>query len=378
MSDSAVKAGLEGVVAGNSSISFVDGQEGRLLYRGYDINDLAQHSTFEETAYLCWYGRLPTRKELDDLKARLAESRTLPGEVMSLIEKAPKDAHPMDVLRTAVSALGMYDPDKDKDVADTEANIRRAIRLTARTATIVAAFDRIRKGQAPVAPRADLSHAANFLYMLKGTEPDDISERTFDVALVLHVDHEFNASTFAARVTTATLSDMYSAVTSAIGALKGPLHGGANQRVMEMLLSIEDPSKTEEWVRERLARKERIMGFGHRVYKVVDPRARHLERLSRELGERTGNTRWYEMSQVIRRVMEEEKGLYPNVDFYSASAYYCLGIDLDLYTPIFAISRMAGWTAHVMEQYADNRLIRPRSNYTGPLHAEYVPIDQRG
>lgn len=378
MSQAEVKAGLEGVVAGNSSISFVDGKEGRLLYRGYDIHDLAQHSSFEEVAYLCWYGELPTRQQLDDLKRQLAENRALPAEVMAIIEKAPKDAHPMDVLRTAVSALGMYDPDAGKDVADPQANVRRAIRLTARTATITAAFDRLRKGHRPVEPRTDLSHAANFLYMLTGTEPSDISERTFDVALVLHVDHEFNASTFTARVTTATLSDMYSAVTAAIGALKGPLHGGANQRVMEMLLKIDDPAKTEAWVRERLANKERIMGFGHRVYKVLDPRAIHLERLSKELGERTGNTRWYEMSQIIRRVMEEEKGLYPNVDFYSASAYYALGIDLDLYTPIFAISRMAGWTAHVMEQYADNRLIRPRSNYTGPLRAEYVPIDQRG
>ncbi|HEX6989663.1 MAG TPA: citrate synthase [Bacillota bacterium] len=378
MSQAEVKAGLEGVVAGNSSISFVDGKEGRLLYRGYNIHDLAQHSTFEEVAYLCWHGELPTRRALDEIRARLAENRALPAEVMGIIERAPKDAHPMDVLRTAVSALGMYDPDAGRDVADRDANIRRAIRLTARTATITAAYDRIRKGQAPVPPRADLSHAANFLYMLKGTEPDDIAERTFDVALVLHVDHEFNASTFAARVTTATLSDMYSAVTSAIGALKGPLHGGANQRVMETLLQIEDPARAEAWIRQRLANKERIMGFGHRVYKVLDPRAIHLERLSRELGERTGQTRWYEMSQVIRRVMEEEKGLYPNVDFYSASAYYALGIDLDLFTPIFAISRMAGWTAHVMEQYADNRLIRPRSNYIGPLHAEYVPIDQRG
>lgn len=377
MSEATFKAGLEGVIAGNSALSFIDGKEGRLLYRGYDIHDLAEKSTFEETAYLLWYGRLPKRDELDDLSRRLAESRGISDNILNLLRSAPKDAHPMDVLRTAVSALGMEDPGAINEVNDQEANMRRAIRLTSATGTIVAAYDRIRKGKEPVEPRTDLNYAANFLYMLKGEEPDEVSARTFDIALILHVDHEFNASTFAARVTAGTTSDIYSAVTSAIGALKGPLHGGANQRVMEMLLEIGEVDRVEEYIRQKLERKERIMGMGHRVYKTLDPRAIHLRRMSGDLGKRTGNTKWLEMSDKIRQIVETEKGINPNVDFYSASTYYTMGIDIDLFTPIFAMSRMVGWTAHVMEQYSDNRLIRPRSNYIGSMKEEYVPIDQR-
>ncbi|HEY8450526.1 MAG TPA: citrate synthase [Bacillota bacterium] len=377
MSEATVKAGLEGVIAGNSALSFIDGNEGRLIYRGYDIHDLAENSTFEETAYLLWYGRLPKRAELEELKQKLAETRELPELVLNLLRATPKDTHPMDVVRTAVSALGMLDPAAIREAGDPEANLPRAIRLTSATATIVAAFDRLRKGREPIAPRRDLSYAANFLYMLNGEEPDEVSAKTFDVALILHVDHEFNASTFAARVTAATISDIYSAVTSAIGALKGPLHGGANQRVMEMLLEIGELENVEPYIRGKLERKERIMGMGHRVYKTLDPRAIHLRRMSELLGKRGGNTKWLEMSDRIRKIVEEEKGLNPNVDFYSASAYYTMGIDIDLFTPIFAMSRMVGWTAHVLEQYSDNRLIRPRSNYVGPMNQKYVPIDQR-
>lgn len=377
MSEATVKAGLEGVVAGNSALSFIDGKEGRLLYRGYDIHDLAEKSTFEETAYLLWYGKLPKQQELDELTRQLAENSEIPDFVMNILRQSPKDAHPMDVVRTAVSALGMLDPAAIDEAGDPQANLGRAIRLTAATSTIVAAFDRLRKGQEPVSPNKDLSFAANFLYMLKGKEPDEIEAKTFDVALILHVDHEFNASTFAARVTAGTISDIYSAVTAAIAALKGPLHGGANQRVMEMLLEIGELDRVDEYIRGKLERKERIMGMGHRVYKTLDPRAIHLRRMSDELGKRAGETKWLKMSDRIRQIVEEEKGLNPNVDFYSASVYYTLGIDLDLFTPIFAMSRMVGWTAHVLEQYSDNRLIRPRSNYIGSMKETYIPIDQR-
>lgn len=377
MSEATVKAGLEGVIAGNSALSFIDGKEGRLLYRGYDIHDLAENSTFEETAYLLWYGRLPKRSELDELCRQLAENREISDLVMGVLRAAPKNAHPMDVLRTAISALGMEDVEAINETNDMEANQRRAIRLTAATGTIVAAFDRLRKGLEPVAPRKDLNYAANFLYMLKGEEPDEVSVKTFDIALILHVDHEFNASTFAARVTAGTISDIYSAVTSAIGALKGPLHGGANQRVMEMLLEIGEIDRVESYIREKLERKERIMGMGHRVYKTLDPRAIHLRRMSDELSKRAGNPKWLQMSDRIREIVEKEKGINPNVDFYSASVYYTMGIDLDLFTPIFAMSRMVGWTAHIIEQYSDNRLIRPRSNYIGSMGEKYIPIDQR-
>ncbi|HXG64384.1 MAG TPA: citrate synthase [Blastocatellia bacterium] len=370
------KAGLEGVVAAQSSISDVNGQLGRLIYCGYDIHDLAQHSTFEEVIYLLWNLKLPTRAELDELKSQLNRETGLPAEIQQLIRTIPKDANPMDMLRTVVSALALYDP----DVADNSraANVRKAVRLTAKFPTVVTTFQRVRNGLEPVEPRADLSIAGNFLYTLRGQVPDEVATRTMDVALILHADHELNASTFAARVTAATLSDMYSAIVSAIGTLKGPLHGGANEGVIKNLLEIETVENVEPWVKEALAQKKKIMGFGHRVYRTEDPRATHLREMSRQLGERTGEKKWYEMSRRMEEVMMSEKGLNPNVDFYSASTYYAMGIPTDLFTPIFACSRISGWTAHVLEQYDNNRLIRPRAEYVGPRDLKYVPIEKRG
>jgi citrate synthase len=370
------KAGLEGVVAGESSISDVNGQEGRLIYAGYDIHDLAQHSTFEEVIYLLWNLNLPARSELDKLKQELSREAGLPAQIQDLIRTVPKEANPMDMLRTVVSALSFYDPD-GADMSR-EANVRKAIRLTARFPTIVTTYQRIRNGLDPIEPREDLSLAGNFLYTLKGEEPDEIATRTMDVALVLHADHELNASTFAARVTAATLSDMYSAIVSAIGTLKGPLHGGANEGVIKNLLEIGSVENVEAWTQDALINKKKIMGFGHRVYRTEDPRATHLRDMSRQLGERTGEKKWYEMSRKMEDVMMREKKLNPNVDFYSASTYYALGLPTDLFTPIFACSRISGWTAHVLEQYENNRLIRPRAEYVGPRGLKYVPIEQRG
>jgi citrate synthase len=368
-------AGLEDVVAAPSSICFIDGDRGILAYRGYNIHDLATHGTFEEVIYLLWRGRLPKRGELEELKAELAAQRAVPPEAIALMKMFPRAAVPMDALRTAVSALGFYDPDQGDN--SLEANWRKAARLTAQLATLVAAFHQIRQGREPLAPRKELSHAANFLYLLNGKEPMEVEARALDIALILHADHEFNASTFAARVTAATLSDMYSDITSAIGTLAGPLHGGANEQVMNMLLAAKTPAGAEKFVRDALAAKKKIMGFGHRVYTTEDPRATHLRCMSREIGERQGNANWFEMSYLIEELVKREKGLNANVDFYSASTYYMLGIPIDLFTPVFALSRISGWTAHVLEQYANNRLIRPRAEYTGAEQADYVPIDQR-
>ena len=368
-------AGLEDVVAGTSEICFIDGKEGRLLYRGFDIRDLAEHASFEEVVYLLWHGELPTRAQLDAFVQQIRSAQSLPGQVLELIERIPPATHPMAVLRTAVSYLGTLDPDQEDN--SREANLRRATRLVAQFPTLVAAIQRVRQGKEPVAPRRDLPLAANFLYMLRGEEPSPLHAEVMNVALVLHADHELNASTFAARVTAATLSDMYSAITSAIGALKGPLHGGANEQVMRTLLEIGSPDKAEAWVKQALAEKRRIMGFGHRVYKTEDPRATILRRLSRKVAEAAGDTRWFEISQAVEKVVLAEKGLYPNVDFYSASTYYVMGIPFELYTPIFAVSRISGWTAHVLEQYANNRLIRPRAEYVGPTRRQWVPLDQR-
>jgi citrate synthase len=370
------KAGLEGVVAGESSISDVNGQEGRLIYAGYDIHDLAQHSTFEEVIYVLWNLKLPTRIELDDLKQQLAREMKLPTQIQDLIRQIPSDANPMDMLRTVVSALSFYDPDK-ADMSR-EANVRRAIRLVAKFPVIVTTFQRVRNGQEPVEPREDLSLAGNFLYTLTGEEPDEIATRTMDLAFILHADHEWNASTFAARVTAATLSDMYSAIVSAIGTLKGPLHGGANEGVIKNLLEIGSVDNVEAWTEDALTNKKKIMGFGHRVYRTEDPRATHLREMSGQLGERTGEKKWYEMSRKMEEVMLREKKLNPNVDFYSASTYYALGLPTDLFTPIFACSRISGWTAHVLEQYENNRLIRPRAEYVGPRGLKYTLIEQRG
>jgi citrate synthase len=371
-----MKAGLEDVIAGESGICYIDGNKGILAYYGYNIHELALNSTFEETCYLLWFGRLPKQAELDDISKKLASSRAVPSQVLEAIGSMPKKALPMEVLRTAVSMLSMYDPEAE-DMSP-EANLRKAIRLTAQTATIVTAFHRIRNGNAPLAPRAELSHAANFAYMLNGTVPNDTMAKALDVALILHADHEWNASTFAGRVTAATLSDIYSAVTSAIGALKGPLHGGANEAVMRMLQQIGEVSRVDSYVREMFAAKKKIPGFGHRVYHTEDPRATHLRRMSKEACERAGQAKWYEMSARIEELIKTEKKLNANVDFYSATTYYVSGMPIDLFTPFFAVSRMSGWTAHILEQYSNNRLIRPRAEYIGPSpDLKWVPVNQR-
>ncbi|UQD52988.1 citrate synthase [Bacillus methanolicus] len=370
-----VTRGLEGVVATTSSISSII--DDTLTYVGYNIDDLADNASFEEVIFLLWHRKLPTKSELEELKILLAENAELPKEILNHFKMYPIDkVHPMAALRSAVSLLGLYD--EEADLMDEEANYRKAIRLQAKIPSIVAAFARVRKGLEPVAPRKDLSFAANFLYMLKGKEPEDIAVEAFNKVLVLHADHELNASTFTARVCVATLSDIYSGVTAAIGALKGPLHGGANEAVMKMLTEIGSLENVEPYIREKLAKKEKIMGFGHRVYRKGDPRAKHLREMSKKLTELTGEPHWYEMSTKIEAIVTGEKGLPPNVDFYSASIYHSLGIDHDLFTPIFAVSRISGWLAHILEQYENNRLIRPRADYIGPGMQKFIPIEQRG
>jgi len=371
------KAGLEDVVVSTSEICFIDGREGRLLYRGFDVNDLVEHSSFEEVVYLLWHGALPTRKELDTHTKALAATATrrLPPKLIDMLRLLPRRTAPMEILRTGVSALSAFDPEAADNSRD--ASLRKALRLTAQLPTLVAAWERIRRGKPLIAPNPRLNLAANFLTMLTGKTPSALAVKTFDVALILHADHEFNASTFAARVTAATLSDMHSAVTSAIGALKGPLHGGANEQVMLMVDKIKSPAKAEAWIRKALADKARVMGFGHRVYRVEDPRAKHLRRLATELGQQAGNTAYVDILNTVVRVVSEDKGIFPNVDLYSGAAYSVMGIATDQFTPVFAISRVAGWSAHVLEQHANNRLIRPRAEYTGPTHATYIPVDRR-
>jgi citrate synthase len=371
--------GLEGVVATTSSICYIDGDQGVLAYRGYDIHDLADHSTFEETCYLLWFGRLPKADELKGLKRRMADERKLDAHIINLLQLAPKHALPMDVLRTAVSALSFYDPEFDRSNTDHDANVNKAIRLTSQIAMIVANYDRIRKGKSVVPPDPSLSHAANFLLMLNGVAPSTTAERALDIALILHADHELNASTFAARVTAATLSDMHSAVTSAIGTLKGPLHGGANEAVFKILEEIDvNSADPVEFVKEMLADKKKIPGFGHRVYHTEDPRATHLRQMSHDLGQSSGDPKWFEYSQKIEKFVKADKKLNANVDFYSASTYHTLGIEVDLFTPIFAVSRVGGWTAHVIEQLDDNRLIRPRADYIGPEYPQkYLAMEKR-
>jgi citrate synthase len=369
--------GLEGVVATNSRICYIDGDRGVLAYRGIDIHELADHSNFEETCYLLWYGKLPNRSELRELQHRLAEERKLDPAIITLLRNAPAHALPMDVLRTAVSALSFYDPEEKSN--DHKANVDKAIRLTSQIAMIVAAYDRIRKEKAVVDPDPSLSHAANFLLLLNGQRPSETAERALDIALILHADHELNASTFAARVTAATLADMHAAITSAIGALKGPLHGGANEAVFRILEEI-DKSGTDplDHVKGMLAQKKKVPGFGHRVYHTEDPRATHLRVMSRDLGKSSGQPQWFDMSNKIEAFVKAEKKLNANVDFYSASTYHTLGIDVDLFTPVFAVSRISGWAAHVIEQLDDNRLIRPRAEYLGPEYPNpYVAIEKR-
>lgn len=374
-----VKArGLEGVIALDSDLSFIDGQAGELLYRGYDIRDLAENTSFEEVAYLLWNGALPTQAQLDELHQQLRAERDVPAELIDHLKNhTPKDANPMSVLRTVTSALADFD--SEADTMDREANYRKAIRLTAKMPTLVAAFDRIRKGLEPVAPKKEGSIAYDFLYMLNGEAPGERAEEIMDAALVLHAEHGLNASTFTARVIGSTLSDMYSSVAGALGALKGPLHGGANIAVMKMLLELDESGEeTADYVQRKLDAKERIMGMGHRVYKTIDPRATILGDMLEGLSREKGDMKWYEMSNTIASIVKEQKGLNANVDFYSASVYYLLGIESDLYTPIFAISRVTGWTAHLLEQWEDNRLIRPRAEYTGPRDQKVTPIAERG
>ena len=367
--------GLEGVVAATTRLSDVKGDIGQLIYCGYDINELAGKITFEEVVHLLHHDHLPNRKELDELKGLLAAKRDLPKGVVEIIKSFPKDAPPMHAIRTAVSALGCFDPEADNDSMDE--NRLKALRLVARIPVITAYFHRLRQGRKIVPPEPSLGEAANFLYMLDDEKPSEEKEKTLDMCYVLHADHGMNASTFAARVTIATLSDMYSAITSAIGTLKGPLHGGANEGVIKMLQEIGDLNRVDAYIDDALAQKKKIMGIGHRVYKTLDPRAPHLKRMAQILSAKLGEPKWIQMSERIAALMLEKKGLHANVDFYSATVYYSLGIPIDLFTPIFAISRTAGWTAHVLEQLSDNRLIRPQSVYNGPVGLKVVPIDQR-
>lgn len=373
--------GLEGVVVANTGLSKIYGEQGRLLYRGYEIDDLAANTTFEEVCYLLWFGALPNRQQLTDLREQFSRDATVHPEVLNLLELLPPTTHPMAALRTATSALASFD-DESEDMSP-EANQRKAIRLTAKLPTLTAAIERLREGKEVIAPRSDLGLAANFLYMLTGEVPDDLSARIMDVSFTLHAEHGMNASTFAARVTVATLSDMHSGVVSAIGTLKGPLHGGANEQVMAMLKEIGEPENAETWVLGALERRERIMGFGHRVYRALDPRAPILKSLAEELAARGGTgTKWLDISERIQKVMKEEmekrgRAIYPNVDFFSASVYYTLGIPADLFTNIFACARTSGWTAHIIEQFQENRLIRPKAEYVGPEGLKVTPIDQR-
>lgn len=374
-SDQSFSEGLEGVVAAQSSICLVDGQAGRLIYQGYDVSDLARWSGFEETAFLLWHGRLPTQSEYDDLLAQMISYRPLPERVLHMLKQVPKEANQMDILRSGVSLLGLFDPDANSNTP--EANYRKAVRLTSQLATLVAANHRIRHGLEPIQPLTSGTLASNFLYMVTGDRPRSGIAKVFDVALILHADHELNASTFAARVTAATLSDMHSAITSAVGTLKGPLHGGANEAVMRMLIQIDKPEAVEAFVQGEFAAKRKIPGFGHRVYRTWDPRALVLRDLMCELEASAGDSKWCTLARLVAESVWQKKQLYPNVDFYSAPLYYTIGIPIELFTPIFAVSRISGWSAHVLEQFSNNRLIRPRAEYTGKMNVEYVPIQDR-
>jgi citrate synthase len=370
--------GLEGIVANSTLLSDVRGQEGILIYAGYDINELAGKATYEEVIYLLWHGVLPNQAQLDELKAQLRAERELPRGVIDFIKSAPKSANPMDIMRTGVSMLGLYDSGLDEEQSREDANRRRAVSITAKVSVIAAYFHRTRQGLTLPRVRSDLDEAAHFLYLLNGAEPSAEAARTLDVAYVLHADHGMNASTFSARVTIATLTDIYSAITSAIGTLKGPLHGGANEGVIHMLLEIGGEDNVDAWVEEQLAQKKKIMGIGHRVYKVLDPRAPHLRAMAIKLTQELGEPKYIRMSERIAEIMKEKKGLNANVDFYSATVYYSLGIPTDMFTPIFAIARTSGWTAHVLEQLADNRLYRPLSEYVGPpVGKKFIPIEER-
>ncbi|MGB7202147.1 MAG: citrate synthase [Pyrinomonadaceae bacterium] len=371
----AAAAGLRGVVAAQSSIGDVNGEEGILIYQGYNIHDLAEHATFEEVVFLLWNGRLPKADELAAHIERLRRNYDVPAQVIDLMKHYPKDSDPMDVLRTAVSSLDLYDPKGQG--TDRESAVGAAVRITGQIGTIAAAWDRIRNGKDPVVPDKSLSIAENFLFMLRGERADADEEHMFDVCLILHADHELNASTFTTRVVAGTLADMYGAVTAGIAALAGPLHGGANTAVMKMLIEIGDLSKVDAFIEKALEEKHKIMGIGHAVYKTEDPRATWLRKYSQAIAEKKGESKWFAMSQRIEQLMHEKKGMFPNVDFYSASVYYLMGIALDMYTPIFAVSRISGWTGHILEQYAHNKLIRPRAEYIGARDLKYVPVAER-
>lgn len=373
---SAASAGLRGVVAAQSSIGDVNGEQGVLIYQGYNIHDLAENSTFEEVVFLLWNGRLPNQSELDELKSKLAAAYEVPSEVLEMMKTFPKDAEPMDVLRTAVSALAFYDK-TGAHKTDRENAVSTAVKLTAQMPTLVAAWERIRTGKDIIAPQKDSSIADNFLYMMRGEKPSEDEARIFDIALILHADHELNASTFTTRVISGTLADMYGAVTGGIAALAGPLHGGANTNVMKMLQEIGGAEQIDSWLDKALEEKRKIMGIGHAVYKTEDPRATWLRKFSKQMSEKKGEMKWYEMSQKIEKAMLDKKGMYPNVDFYSASTYFLMNIPLDQYTPIFAVSRISGWTGHILEQYANNKLIRPRAEYIGKRDLKYTPISER-
>ena len=372
----AATAGLRGVVAAQSKIGDVNGEQGILIYQGYNIHDLAEHATFEEVIYLLWHGELPTQAQLDEVKQEISANYEIPAEITAGMQYMPKDADPMDVLRTCVSALGFYDKDTAHKT-DRESAVKAAMKLTGQMGTITAAWERIRAGKDVVRPDKSLGIAENFLYMLRGEKPDEDEARMMDVCLILHADHELNASTFTTRVVAGTLADMYGCVTAGIAALAGPLHGGANTAVMKMLLEIGESDKIDEWLDKALTEKRKIMGIGHAVYKTEDPRATWLRRYSKQMGEKKGEMKWFEMSQRIEKLMNEKKGMFPNVDFYSASTYYLMGIALDMYTPIFAVSRISGWTGHILEQYGNNKLIRPRAEYIGQRDLKYTPIAER-
>ncbi len=372
----AANAGLRGVVAATSKISDVNGEQGILIYQGYDIHDLAEHSTFEEVVYLLWNERLPKQDELDALCAEFRANYAIPSQIVDLMQTFPKDADPMDVLRSTVSMLGCYDHESAHKT-DRESAIKASIKLTAQFPALVAAWERIRQGKEVIAPLPDQNIATNFMYQLSGEMPDADEVRIMDVCLILHADHELNASTFATRVSSGTLADVYGSVVAGIATLAGPLHGGANTAVMKMLLEIGDLENLEPWLEHALANKKKVMGIGHAVYKVEDPRATWLRKFSKQMGEKKGNTKWFEISQKLESLMLEKKGMHPNVDFYSASAYYLMDIPLDQFTPIFAVSRISGWTGHILEQYANNKLIRPRAEYIGARDLKYTPIAER-
>lgn len=369
--------GLEGVIGGITTISDIISETSTLVYRGYDVHELASNGSFEENAHLLLKGHLPNRAELEALKKTIGEERQVPNEVYTALKQLPKNTHPMDMVKVGFAVYAPFDPDYAKPATDNEANLRKAIRILAKAGTIVGNAHRIRSGQEPLAPKPEHSIAQNFLYLMTGNEPDTETAHVLDSSLTLYAEHGYNASTFACRVTVATLSDIYSGIVTGIGTLKGPLHGGANEEAMHMLMEIGDPSRAEAWIRDALATKKKIMGFGHREYKKRDPRAIYMSKVAKDLANKKGQPKWPQIAEILENVMESEKGIYPNVDFPAAYGYYVLGIPIDLYTPIFVIARVSGWSSHIIEQLSNNRLIRPKCIYEGPTKETWVPVDER-